>query len=134
MSHLKGFSPEWTLAWFFRCVAWLKQEPQMSHLYGFSPVCILRWFQRVLCRANFFSHTSHTYGLSPEWILSWFFKWGDWENCIPQTLHLKKRRWFWQISVILKIFLGKLYIVSSSLNFQINIIKTMLYDVWWIFR
>lgn len=32
ISHLKGFSPECTLAWFLRCAAWLNAEPQVSHL------------------------------------------------------------------------------------------------------
>lgn len=34
ISQWKGFSPEWTLAWFFRCAAWLNADPQVWHLFS----------------------------------------------------------------------------------------------------
>lgn len=77
ISHLKGFSPLCTLAWFFKWAAWLNADPQVSHLQKISEE-ISKFARKnsifAAKKCTSMSIKTHLYGFSPVWIRRWFHR------------------------------------------------------------
>lgn len=49
--------------------------------------CLFSCFFRLLGSEKRSAHTEQEYGLSPVWMCRWIFRFQNWENFFPQTLH-----------------------------------------------